>query len=398
MGENLKDKFSALGEKLKVGGAGVSRKMSERMNSVGGKMREMFQVSNQADKLVVEATAENLDGPDWGKNLEICDLVEHERLNGQDVVRSIKKRLLSKSTVAQFLALCLLESCVKNCEKMFSEVASEKVLDEMVKMVDDPLTVPANREKALKLIEAWGEATEELRYLPIYEETYKSLKSRGVSFPGRDAESLAPIFTPPQSVASIPVHATPFPGGIAGQDVDLTPASTKEVFDVARNSVELLSTVLSSSPQQEALQEELTTALVEQCRQSQLKVQQIIQRAGENEALLFEALNVNDELQHVLSKYEESFVGLSPQAIRSAEPALVNAQVINYEEESALVGPEDALVRSRPSKPSSAQSLHHSDGLADLDEMIFGKKGGNAGEEGSRAIGKKKDSDDLILF
>jgi hypothetical protein len=56
---------------------------------------------------------------------------------------------------------------------MFSEVASEKVLDEMVKMIDDRQTPIENREKALKLIEAWGESTEELRYLPIFEETYK---------------------------------------------------------------------------------------------------------------------------------------------------------------------------------------------------------------------------------
>jgi hypothetical protein len=56
---------------------------------------------------------------------------------------------------------------------MFSEVASEKVLDEMVKMIDDPQTPTENLDKALKLIEAWGESTEELGYLPIFEQTYK---------------------------------------------------------------------------------------------------------------------------------------------------------------------------------------------------------------------------------
>jgi hypothetical protein len=129
---------------------------------------------------------------------------------------------------------------------MFSEVASEKVLDEMVKMVDDRTTSTENREKALKLIEAWGESTEELRYLPIFEETYKSLKSRGIRFPGRDEESLAPIFTPPQSVS----RSSAVTGFLAE---DTSPENTKEAFDVARNSVELLNTVLTSSPQLEAL-------------------------------------------------------------------------------------------------------------------------------------------------
>ncbi|KAK8690183.1 hypothetical protein V6N13_088884 [Hibiscus sabdariffa] len=78
-----------------------------------------------------------------------------------------------------------------------------------------------------------------------------------------------------------------------------------KAFDVARNNVELLSIVLSSSPQQDALQDELTTTLVRQCRQSQSTVVRIIETVGDNEALLFEDLNVNVDLQKALSKYEE---------------------------------------------------------------------------------------------
>jgi len=173
MGENFKGKFSAFSEKLKVGGTEVGRKMSERIITASGKMKELFQVSTQADKLVEEATAENMEGPDWGKSLELCDFVNTGKVSGQEAVRAIKKRMLVKSTHIQYLALTLLETCVKNCEKMFSEVASEKVLDEMVKIIDDPQTPTENRDKALKLIEAWGESTEELGYLPIFEQTYK---------------------------------------------------------------------------------------------------------------------------------------------------------------------------------------------------------------------------------
>lgn len=177
---NLKEKFSVFGEKLKVGGGELTRKMSNHMSTMSEKMKELFQVPTQADKLVEDATGENLSMADWEKNLEICDLVNTEKVSGQDTARAIKKRIMLKgSSQVQYLALMLLETCVKNCEKMFSEVASEKVLDEMVKMVDDRETVVENREKALKLIEAWGEATEELRYLPIFEETYKVRVSSG---------------------------------------------------------------------------------------------------------------------------------------------------------------------------------------------------------------------------
>lgn len=64
-----------------------------------------------------------------------------------------------------------------------------------------------------------------------------------------------PIFTPPCSVSAPEVDAS-----LTHQiqhDFPLqsfTAEQTKEAFDVARNSIELLATVLSSSPEQDALQ------------------------------------------------------------------------------------------------------------------------------------------------
>ena len=61
-----------------------------------------------------------------------------------------------KSPRIQYSALVLLETCVKNCKKAFSEAAVERVLDEMVKLIEDPQTVVKKRNKALMLIESWG--------------------------------------------------------------------------------------------------------------------------------------------------------------------------------------------------------------------------------------------------
>ena len=130
---------------------------------------------NQADKLVEDATSEALDEPDWALNLDLCDLINADKLSSVELVRGIKKRIVLKSPRVQYLALVLLETLVKNCEKAFSEVAAERVLDEMVRLIDDPQTVVNNRNKALMMIEAWAESTGELRYLPVYEETYKVL-------------------------------------------------------------------------------------------------------------------------------------------------------------------------------------------------------------------------------
>lgn len=173
MSDNLMEKVSALGERLKIGGTEMGRKMTAGMSSMSFKMKELFQGQNQAEKVVEEATAETLEEPDWAANLEICDMINTERINSVELIRGIKKRIVLKNPRVQYLALVLLETCVKNCEKAFSEVAAERVLDEMVKLIDDPQTVVNNRNKALILIEAWGESASELRYLPVYEETYK---------------------------------------------------------------------------------------------------------------------------------------------------------------------------------------------------------------------------------
>lgn len=173
MGDNLMDKVSAFSERLKISSSEVGRKMTASMSSMSYKMKEFFQGQNPTDKIVEEATSETLEGPDWSINLEICDMMNSEKVNSVELIRSIKNRIMTKNPRVQYLALVLLETCVKNCEKAFSEVAAERVLDEMVKLIDDPQTIVNNRNKALVLIEAWGESGQELRYLPVFEETYK---------------------------------------------------------------------------------------------------------------------------------------------------------------------------------------------------------------------------------
>ena len=174
MSDNLMEKVNAFGERLKIGGAEVGRKMSAGMSSVSFKVKEFFQGPNHADKLVEDATSEALDEPDWAINLHIFDLINDESLNTAELVRAIKKRVMMRSPRIQYLALVLLEALLKNCDnKGFMEVAAERVLDEMVKLIDDPQTVDTNRNMALMMIEAWGESTTQLRYLPVYEETYK---------------------------------------------------------------------------------------------------------------------------------------------------------------------------------------------------------------------------------
>ncbi|XP_027356577.1 TOM1-like protein 1 [Abrus precatorius] len=395
MSENLKERVNALGELLKIGGAEVGRKMSAGMSSMSFKVKEFFHDSRQVDKLVGDATSEALDEPDWAIILHLCDLINADKLSAAELVRAIKKRVVTKSPRGQLLALVLLEALVKNCDKAFLEVATERVLDEMVKLIDDPHTFVNNRNKALMMIEAWGESTTQLRYLPVYAETYKSLKSRGIRFPVRDNESLAPIFTPPCSASAPEAEVTLahlIQHGILMQR--LTPERTKQVFDVARNSIELLCTVLSSSMQQDVSKDELTITLVQQCRASQSSVHRIIDTAGDNEAVLFEALNVNDEIQKILSKYEELKEKNKKKSAFEPKPAMIPVSI--EPDESPHFPTEDALIRRPASSRVRVHGGSHDEMMDDLDEMIFGKKGGDPFQDPKKQQTSK--DYDLISF
>lgn len=142
-------------------------------------------------------------------------------------------------------------------------------------------------------------------------------------------------------------------------------------------------------------QDDLTTTLVHQCHQSQYTVQRIIETAGDNEALLFEALNVNDEIQKVISRYED--LKKPPVVHREPEPAMIPVAV--EPDDSPHFGKEDALIRKSATPRAAGPGGHNDEMMDDLDEMIFGTKSGGTSESGQDTSKKPQPSkDDLISF
>ena len=62
--------------------------------------------------------------------------------------------------MSQMLSLELLEACAMNCEKIFSEVVSERVHDEMAFLVKNGEGDSDNRRRAFHLVRAWGQSQE----------------------------------------------------------------------------------------------------------------------------------------------------------------------------------------------------------------------------------------------
>ncbi|KAL4369024.1 hypothetical protein GQ457_05G003350 [Hibiscus cannabinus] len=298
-------KLAQWGEKLKTGGAQMSRMVS-------GKMKEILQGPTAESKMVDEATLETLEEPNWGMNMRICSMINSEQFDGTEIVRAIKKKIAGKNPVGQRLSLDLLEACTVNCEKVASEVASEKVLEEMVKMIENPQTHQRNRNRALQLIRAWGQS-EDLAYLPVFHQTYMSLKERSTPLPVDDDDGNMPLYQTLESYMEDPLPPPEnYPinnAGLQGNDFaynygSLSVEQKKELFEVTRNSLEVLSSILSTGTEPKPPKDELTESMLEKCKQSQLAIQMIIESTTGDDGILFEALNLNDELQQVISKFE----------------------------------------------------------------------------------------------
>lgn len=316
----------ALGERLKIGGERLKVGSAEMGRKFSGKMKEILQGQSQEAKMVEEATSENLEEPNWGLNLRICNLLNSEEFDGTEVVRAIKKKITSKSTVGQRHSLDLLETCAMNCVKVFSVVASEKVLDEMMKMIDNPQTNHGIKLRVLQLIEAWGKS-DDLSYLPVFKQTYMNLKSREIPTQKRDGSS-APLFYPLDEefgeqgslsgdypLPSSGQQDTGAEDSSAFQGLLISTEEKRELLVITRNSLEVISSLLNSEAKEEALKDELLVSMVEKCRESQPVLQRIIETTSDDESMLFEALNLHDELEQVLTNY----ANLESSHARSAE-------------------------------------------------------------------------------
>ena len=60
------------------------------------------------------------------------------------------------------------------------------------------------------------------------------------------------------------------------------------------------------------LQDDLTISMLEKCKEALPVVQRVVESTTDDEVMLFEALNLNEELQQIISKYEEMEAAQSP--------------------------------------------------------------------------------------
>ncbi|XP_027333417.1 TOM1-like protein 5 isoform X2 [Abrus precatorius] len=280
-----------------------------------------------AAELVNAATSEKLAETDWTKNIEICELVAHDKRQARDAVKVIKKRLGSKHPNTQLYAVMLLEMLMNNIGEHIHEQSDLPVRERIFLLLDATQT-------------SLGGASGKF---PHYYNAYYDLVSAGVQFPQRDqlVQSNHPS-SQPSRTNDVPnrEQASPRHEAVAPQaEPQTVPESS--IIQKASNALEVLKEVLDAVDAQnpQGARDEFTLDLVEQCSFQKQRVVHLVM-TSRDERIVSRAIELNEQLQKVLARHDDLLAGRATTA----------AIRFDHEEAEEEEEPEQLIQRLRKGK------------------------------------------------
>ncbi|GJP50878.1 hypothetical protein CLOM_g10032 [Closterium sp. NIES-68] len=173
VGQRVRTSSAELGKRVTEAATAVGSRLEEQVSVVGERVKDLVLPTTQADLLVDRATAEELLAPHWSTVLQISHLLQNGSLPGGDVARALRRRLATRDSHVQLLALAVAETVVGSAPQVLGDIAREGMLGDMARMAVEPKTPARVRETVLRLIEAWAVPMEATRYFPAFEETFR---------------------------------------------------------------------------------------------------------------------------------------------------------------------------------------------------------------------------------
>jgi len=273
------------------------------------------------------ATSPLLLGIDWSKNLEICDLINGTPDGEKSAVKMLRRQLRSENGKTTKLALELTDAAIKNCSaRLHFVVATKGFLGDVVALAEGKKSgMWEARGEALKFIQEWGLGFKEKReHLPLFYETYISLKTKGAAFP--QAEQSAPVFTPPpagidaiydaddSAAAPPPSHSSEAAGGgrsgggdaggVVSAQEEADTAEMLKLKDDLRALSEKIKLCREMLPESPGIEYDETLAeiigFLEACQPRMVDLVEAGMQGMLDEEVLGTALQVNDDLHKTL--------------------------------------------------------------------------------------------------
>ncbi|QCD84906.1 TOM1-like protein 5 isoform X1 [Vigna unguiculata] len=259
--------------------------------------------------LVIAATSEKLAETDWIKNIEICELVAHDKKQARDVVKAIKKRLGYKNPNIQLYAVLLLEMLMNNIgDHVHQQVIDTGIIPILVKIVKKKSDLPV-RERIFLLLDATqtslGGASGKF---PQYYNAYYDLVSAGVQFPQRD--QVTPSNRPHSQLNEINNVPNTDQAPTRHHQAESQTVAESSIIQKACNALEVLKEVLDAINAQhpKAAKDEFTLDLVEQCSFQKQRVMHLVM-TSRDERIVSRAIELNEQLQKVLTRHDALLSG-----------------------------------------------------------------------------------------
>ncbi len=121
---------------------------------------------------------------DWATFMDIIDMINQDQTdnNAQLASRALVKRFQETEQNLVNLSLLLSESIMKNCSKKFAPLVDKSFMDEL-SLIAKGSKGSKNADDSRRIIQLWGVQFAGKPNLSIFNDTYVSLRSQGISFP-----------------------------------------------------------------------------------------------------------------------------------------------------------------------------------------------------------------------
>ncbi|CBK22165.2 uncharacterized protein [Blastocystis hominis] len=146
-------------------------------------------------QLVYDATNADLEEPDWGMFITLCDNVnQRDDAYRQEIITALDSRLKSRSPKTVSHAITLLDTLEKNCFGPFHRLVCQKeFLDNLFRIAMKEQS-PENWKKAADLIQCLALSFASVgKEFKLFGVLYRTLRNRGVEFQNEESVDL---FTP----------------------------------------------------------------------------------------------------------------------------------------------------------------------------------------------------------
>ncbi|KAL2914312.1 ARF-binding protein [Polyrhizophydium stewartii] len=320
--------------------------MSQAGNVLSGLSNLLYdsgfdQPGSVLEDMIAQACESGLPQPNLSLNLEICDMINKtKKTYPRDAAFAILKHVNRGSTTSAYLALTLLDNCVKNCGYPFHIVlGSKEFLNELVRRFPErPTGLTATQHRILELIQLWNATLcVSSRYKDDFKhinDMYRLLMYKGYRFPelreeavlafngenqrlktedeleeeDRQAQGVKLEELLRKGTPSALAQANELMKVMAGYDTSRKPDYKKEVnqeLERIESKIILLNDMLNQRRPGESLSKDQTISeLYAAAKSAQTKLQSFIE-TNDDEDRLNRLLELNDLINTVLQKYAD---------------------------------------------------------------------------------------------